>query len=97
MPRKTRKQKERASQRRSVYSERSRTVYTESDRSVNREFNFRLADLQTSSFKAKNGKSYDKSSTYVSNAVPTRDLLKSILLAGLIFSLELVIYWARLR
>lgn len=98
MPRKTKKEKQaRAIRRLSLQT----TQTTSTDRSpvypVKGEFTFSLKDLSEGYREAKLKKSSDKSAQITSTLLARADLVKSLILAALIFGVELVIYWARLK
>lgn len=97
MPRKTRKQKMRAAARKGHANFSYDTISSKSEEVVKREFSFSLQDLQNSKNKAKNTKYNDISRSFAKPPFLAKDLAKSLVLAALILSLELMIYWARLK
>ncbi|MBI2591043.1 MAG: hypothetical protein HYW33_04235 [Candidatus Blackburnbacteria bacterium] len=71
------------------------TISSKSKEVVKGEFSFRLQNLQNPENEAKNAKNNDISRSFAKPPFLTKDLIKSLVLAVLILSLELVIYWAR--
>lgn len=86
MPRKTRKQKERREARRQFAQA--------SQAPVKREFEFSFTGLPEKQFAKTEIKKSDKSFYFYQTASTSRDLVKTVVLAALIFSLEIVIYFA---
>lgn len=84
MPRKTKKQKIRAEAR--------RLVYTEPSGGVKREFVFDLKRLNLKNSEAKTVKNTDKSGSLSNEALYMPDLMRTLVLAAIILSLELVLY-----
>lgn len=85
MPRKTRKQKERASQR--------HAQSTNSDL-VKREFEFNFTDNNFSKIKQSVAKKHEKSILLVNTSFVTQDLIKTLIIALGMFGLEVVLYLA---
>lgn len=86
MPRKTRKQKERRDARRQSVQA--------LPGAVKREFEFSFTGLPESKPQGIEIKKSDKSFYFYQTASTSRDLVKTVILAIIIFSLEIVIYFA---
>lgn len=91
MPRKTRKQKEKALKKRGELHPAPYGPEGTHTRGVKREFEFSFTGLETSISKTKKA---DKSFYLHDSGTTARDLIKTVLLAVVIFSLEIMIYFA---
>lgn len=93
MPRKTRRQKEKARQRQrdGLASE---PVLSPAEGVVKREFTFRFDEVTSTKSTSEPVKSSDLSRQTIDVRFNSRDLAKTLLLAGTMFVLELVIYFA---
>lgn len=91
MPRKTRRQKEKTRTRRTQSSAANGAEGTHPEL-VKREFTFSLASLKKNNFEAKTPKRHEKSVTFDTSSFGRGDLVKSLVLAVGIFTLEVVIY-----
>lgn len=87
MPRKTRRQKEKTRIRRITNG--AEGTHPEL---VKREFTFSLASLKKNNFEAKTLKRHEKTVTFNTSSFGGGDLIKSLVLAVGIFTLEVVIY-----
>ncbi|OGY09026.1 MAG: hypothetical protein A2782_00880 [Candidatus Blackburnbacteria bacterium RIFCSPHIGHO2_01_FULL_43_15b] len=85
----------RASQKRGQSILSNNTITSKPGEVVNREFSFNLQNIQNIQNKAKILKNTDNSSSLAKTPFLVKDLAKSLVLAALIFSLEMVIYWVR--
>ena len=93
MPRKTRREKERAVARRGLGNQSN----TRGTASVKGEFEFKFSPVKLSSKKLSAGKSSDDSLRFANIGTIKGDLIKTVVLALIIFGVELVIYsrWFR--
>lgn len=89
MPRKTRKQKERIQKKRA-----EGTLLNPEANLVKREFSFSKNNFPELQIKKSSIKENDKTLLLENTRPGGRDLLKTLVLAAIIFSLELVIYFA---
>lgn len=93
MPRKTRKQKEKAQQRRHEELA-SKPVLSPTEGLVNREFTFSFDGSASTKLTAEPVKSSDLSRQTIGVRFELSDLVKTLVLATGVFVLELVIYFA---
>lgn len=96
MPRKTRKHKERTTTRRQRVPAPNGGTATHSG-VVKREFEFSFTELAEPANATIKNKQSDKSFYFYQSASVGRDLVKTVVLATIIFSLEVVIYFAWFR
>jgi hypothetical protein len=97
MSRKTRRQKEKSEQKRVEISTAKDYSHSQSGELVKREFEFSFNDFSGIKNQAGKTKKADKSYSLETSRLVGFDLAKTIVLAAGIFSLELVIYWARFK
>lgn len=92
MPRKTRKQKEKAQIKR-FGRPAPRSIEGDSSGVVKGEFSFDISDLSREDFEPVSLKKGEKSATFSPSGFAPRDLIKSVLLTCYLVVVELVIYW----